>query len=50
MDNIKLSEVVFNEIADILKRGNSCEVKKEKDNIVVVEIQRRVRKKASTIG
>ena len=32
-------------ILDILKRGNSAEVKKEKDNIVVVEIKRQVRVK-----
>lgn len=32
-------------ISRILKRGNSVELKKEKDKLVVVEIQRQVRTK-----
>lgn len=34
----------------ILKRGNSAEVKKENNKLVIVEIERRVRDKNSIIG
>ena len=37
-------------ILTILKRGNTAEVKKENDKIVVVEIQRRVRNKTPITG
>ena len=37
------------EILQILKRGNSVELKKEKGKIVAVEIQRRVRAKQDVI-
>ncbi len=37
-------------IRKILKRGNTAEVKKERDQIVVVEIQRQVKIKTSIIG
>lgn len=37
-------------IVEILKRGNTAEVKKEKDNIVVVEIKRQVRIKTAING
>lgn len=37
-------------IESIIKRGNVAEVKKEKDNIVVVEIKRQVKNKTAIIG
>jgi hypothetical protein len=37
-------------IETIIKRGNVAEVKKEKDNIVVVEIKRQVKNKTAIIG
>lgn len=41
----KLTEEALKIIEHILKRGNSAEIKKERDNIVVVEIQRVARLK-----
>ena len=41
---------VLEEILKILKHGNSVELKREKDNLVVVEIQRKVKIKTSIIG
>lgn len=38
------------EVIAILKRGNSAEVKREKDNIVVVEIKRKVKIKTAING
>lgn len=35
---------------EILNRGNSAEVKKEKDNIVVIEIKRKVKVKTPING
>lgn len=37
---------VISEIKKILKKGNSAEVKKERDKIVVVEIKRQVKIKS----
>lgn len=37
-------------ISEIIRRGNVAEVKKEKDNVVVIEIQRKVKIKAPTTG
>lgn len=37
-------------VLDILKRGNTAEVKREKDNIVVVEIRRQVKIKTAING
>lgn len=37
-------------ILSIMKRGNTAEIKKENDKIVVVEIQRRVRNKTPISG
>lgn len=37
-------------VLDILKRGNTAEVKREKDNIVVVEIKRQVKIKVAING
>lgn len=33
-------------ICDIINRGNQCEVKKERENIVIVEIKRNALKKS----
>ena len=37
-----MKEEVIETIKKIIKRGNVAEVKKEKENIVVVEIKRKV--------
>jgi len=38
------------EIQRILKKGNTAEVKREKDNIVIVEIERHARRKTPING
>lgn len=38
---------LFDIIEKILKRGNTAEIKRERDRIVIVEIQRQVKIKAS---
>lgn len=37
-------------IWQILKRGNTVEVKREKDKVVIVELERHARKKTVIIG
>ena len=37
-------------IVRIVRRGNSAEIKKENNKIVIVEIERRVRNKTSITG
>ena len=37
---ITLSPKDIEAITEILSRGNTCEVKKERDNVVIVEIKR----------
>lgn len=37
-------------VLDIIKRGNAAEIKREKDNIVVVEIKRQVKIKTAING
>ena len=37
-----LSPLVIEAITNILNRGNQCEIKRERDNIVIVEIKRNV--------
>lgn len=37
---LTLSQRDVETITDILSRGNTCEVKKERENIVIVEIKR----------
>ena len=37
-------------ILQIIKRGNTAEIKKERDNLVVVEIDRKVKVKTPIIG
>lgn len=44
------SAEVIEEIARILKHGNTVELKKENNKLVVVEIQRKVKTKTSIIG
>lgn len=41
---------IVEQILRVLKSGNSVELKKERDSLVVVEIQRKVKIKASAIG
>ena len=43
MEREFLPKEVVEEITRILKQGNSVELKKEKDKLVVVEIQRKVK-------
>lgn len=38
------------DVVEIVKRGNVVEVKREKDNIVVVEIRRQVKNKTAING
>lgn len=38
------------DVVEIVKRGNVAEVKREKDNIVVVEIRRQVKNKTAING
>lgn len=37
-------------IMKIVRKGNSAEIKKENNKLVIVEIERRVRNKTSIIG
>jgi len=46
----QITPEVIQQIMDIVNKGNACELKKEKENLVLVEIQRRVRSKTSPIG
>lgn len=45
-----INEKVTDIILQAFKRGNSVELKKEQDKLVVVEIQRKMKTKASIIG
>lgn len=48
--NELFTQEVIDQILRILKSGNSVELKKERDSLVIVEIQRKVKIKASAIG
>lgn len=48
--NELFTQEVIDQILRILKSGNSVELKKERDSLVVVEIQRKVKIKVSAIG
>lgn len=48
--NELFTQEVIDQILRILKSGNSVELKKERDSLVVVEIQRKVKIKASAIN
>ena len=37
---ITLSQTNIETIVEILNRGNQCEIKQERDNVVIVEIKR----------
>lgn len=41
---------VISLIMQIVKRGNSAEIKKENNKLVVVEVERRVKSKTSITG
>lgn len=49
-DNPLFTAEVNEIIMKIVKKGNSAEIKKENNNLVVVEIERRVRNKTSITG
>jgi len=44
------TQELLDEILEILKRGDTCELKKIKDEIVLVEIRRKVKIKTPTNG
>lgn len=50
IDKALLNPDVIKEIDAALKRGNTVELKKEQGNLVIVEIQRKVKNKTSIIG
>jgi hypothetical protein len=50
MDKALMNPDVIKEIDAILKRGNTVELKKEKEYLVIVEIQRKAKNKTSIIG
>lgn len=46
----KISNELLAIVEKILKRGNTAEIKRERDNVVIVEIQRQVKIKTSING
>lgn len=50
IDKSLFSDEVIGEVDRIIKKGNTVELKREKDKLVIVEIQRKVKIKKSTIG
>ena len=40
IDPITLSQDDINTIVNIISRGSQCEIKREKDNLVIVEVKR----------
>lgn len=50
MENNLFSSEAIAEINRILKKGNTVEIKKVKDTLVIVEIQRKVKNKTSITG
>lgn len=50
IDKTLFSDEVIGEVERIIKKGNTVELKREKDKLVIVEIQRKVKIKKSTIG
>jgi hypothetical protein len=50
IDKSLFSDEVIGEVERIIKKGNTVELKREKDKLVIVEIQRKVKIKKSTIG
>ena len=49
-ENLLFTPEVIDLIMRIVRRGNSAEIKKENNKLVIVEIERRVRNKTSIIG
>lgn len=49
-DKIVFTPEMLELIVRIVRRGNSAEIKKENNKIVIVEIERRVRNKTSITG
>lgn len=45
-----LNEKWINTVQEIIRRGNVAEVKREKDNIVVIEIKRQLKNKTAIKG
>jgi hypothetical protein len=50
MDSKVFTAELQDAILRIVKKGNSAEIKKENNKLVVVEIERRVRNKTSITG
>lgn len=50
IDKSLFTDEVIGEVERIIKKGNTVELKREKDKLVIVEIQRKVKIKKSTIG
>ena len=50
MKELTFTPEMVEAIQHILKRGNSAEIKKENNKIVIVEIERRVKNKTSITG
>jgi hypothetical protein len=50
MDNKVFTAELQDAIMKIVKKGNSAEIKKENNKLVLVEIERRVRNKTSITG
>lgn len=49
-EKILFTPDVINLILRIVRKGNSAEIKKENNKLVIVEIERKVRNKTSIIG
>lgn len=50
IDKNLFTDEVIGEVERIIKKGNTVELKRERDKLVIVEIQRKVKIKKSTIG
>lgn len=50
IDKSLFSDEVIGEVERIIKKGNTVELKRERDKLVIVEIQRKVKIKKSTNG
>lgn len=50
IDKTLFTDELISEVERIIKKGNTVELKREKDKLVIVEIQRKVKIKKSTIG
>lgn len=45
-----MEDKIVSVIAEILKRGNTAEVKKRKDDIIVLEVERKIKLSIPTNG